>query len=87
MVPTETGYRYDRIPSRWNDQRAGSTTGLAYVRRAAGLASRKVRALERRDFDVTGVEGSESMVELVWKNHPGSRFVLADICRWQPPQE
>lgn len=101
MEPTETGYRYDRIVAWWNAQQDGSTAGLEYLRRAAALASGKRRALDvgcgsggrivdaltRSDFDVAGVDVSGAMIRLARKNHPGSCFVRADICRWEPPQE
>lgn len=102
VEPGETGRRYDRIAGWWNAQQGGFATGLGYVRRAADLASGRRRALdvgcgsggrliidalEWWGFDVTGVDVSESMAELARENHPGSRFLLADICRWQPPRE
>jgi hypothetical protein len=102
MEPTETGHRYDKIATWRNYERLGSTTGLVgYVRRATGLASGKRRALnvccgsrlglldalERLGFDVTGADVSLGIWSGLRERTIPARFVLADICRWQPPRE
>ncbi len=38
-------------------------------------------------FQVTGIDVSEAMIRLARENHPGPRFVLADVCEWRPQDE
>ncbi|HEV7905054.1 MAG TPA: class I SAM-dependent methyltransferase [Pyrinomonadaceae bacterium] len=101
MKPTDTGHLYDRIAAWWDDQQERSTAGLDFVRAAIKLTASKgnaldvgcgsggriVAALLDAGFQVTGIDVSEAMVEKASKRHAGSRFILADICEWQPREQ
>lgn len=101
MRPTDTGHLYDTIAAWWDDQQERLTAGLDFVRAAIKLSASKgnaldvgcgsggriVAALLDAGFQVTGLDVSEAMIEKASKRHPGSRFVLADICDWQPQEQ
>jgi SAM-dependent methyltransferase len=46
VEPAQTGRLYDAIATWWDEQQATSTSGLAYVRRAAQLPADRRRALD-----------------------------------------
>jgi SAM-dependent methyltransferase len=101
MKPTDTGHLYDRLASWWDDQQEQSTAGLDFVRAAIKLSANKgnaldvgcgsggriVAALADAGFQVTGIDVSEAMIEKASKRHAGSRFILTDICEWQPQEQ
>ena len=101
MKPTDTGHLYDRIASWWDAQEEHSTTGLDFVRAAIKLSANKGKALDvgcgsggrlvaallDAGFQVTGIDVSGAMVEHARKRHPDSRFILGDICVWQPREQ
>lgn len=92
---------YDRIASWWDEQEGQSTAGIHFVRAAIRLSANKenaldvgcgsggriIAALSDAGFQVTGIDVSEAMVENARKRHPGSRFILGDICEWQPQEQ
>jgi trans-aconitate methyltransferase len=98
MKPADTGRLYDGIASWWDDQQGQSTAGIDFVRAAirlsanrgnaldvgCGSGGRVIDALSDAGFQVTGLDVSEAMVENARRRHPGSRFILGDICEWQP---
>lgn len=98
MKPTDLGKAYDKIASWWSDELQKSSRGIMYINRAIGLcAERKtaldvgcgtggriVTALLNAGFDVTGIDVSQAMLRIAKKNHPRCKFVLADICSWEP---
>lgn len=101
MKPTETGHLYDRIAAWWDKQEGQSTSGIQFVRAAIKLSANKGKALDvgcgsggriitallEAGFEVTGIDVSEAMIENARKRHPGSRFILGDICEWQPQEQ
>jgi SAM-dependent methyltransferase len=100
MLPSHIGRQYDAIASRWDRGMIDSQYGLAYLRRAMALASRRGSALDvgcgsggrivsellGNGFDVLGIDASEQMVELARRKHPESPFLVEDICIWTPPE-
>lgn len=101
MKPTDTGRLYDRIAFWWDDQQGQSTAGVDFVRAAirlsanrgaaldvgCGSGGRVIEALSDAGFQVTGLDVSEAMIENARKRHPRSRFILGDVCEWQPQRE
>jgi SAM-dependent methyltransferase len=101
MKPTDTGHLYDRIADWWDDQEGQSTAGIQFVRSAIKLSANKGKALDvgcgssgriitallDAGFQVTGIDVSEAMIEHARKRHPGSHFILGDICEWQPQEQ
>ena len=78
-----------------------STCGLQYVDTAVQLSTnhgnaldvgcgsggRIVAALLDSGFQVTGIDVSEAMIRLARKHHPGTEFIVGDICEWKPDQK
>lgn len=101
MKPTETGKAYDKIASWWSDQLQESTRGLSCIEKAIGLCKERRRGLDvgcgtggriitalvSAGFDVTGIDVSQAMLKIARENHPGVKFVLADVCSWDPSGE
>lgn len=101
MKPTDTGHLYNRIAPWWDAQQEKSTAGIDFVRKAIRLAANKrnafdvgcgsggriIAALLDAGFRVTGLDVSEAMVEHARKRHPASRFIVGDICEWQPHEQ
>jgi trans-aconitate methyltransferase len=52
-----------------------------------GSGGRIITALLDAGFQVTGLDASPAMIKLAAARHPGSHFVHADICEWEPPEE
>lgn len=101
VKPAETGHLYDRIAFWWDAQEGKSKAGVDFVRAAIRLSARKggaldvgcgsggriIAALANAGFRVTGIDVSAAMIELARKRHPDSRFILGDICEWQPQEK
>lgn len=101
MKPTDTGHLYDSIAAWWDEQEEQSTAGIQFVRAAiklsanrgnaldvgCGSGGRIITALSGAGFQVTGIDVSEAMIENARKRHPDSRFILGDICEWQPQEQ
>ena len=100
MKPRDTGHLYDRIAPWWDHQGAQSTAGIDFVRTAIRLSAGKGSALDvgcgsggriidallGAGFRVTGLDVSGSMLAYARRRHPGSRFILGDICEWEPEE-
>jgi SAM-dependent methyltransferase len=101
MKPIDTGHLYDRIAAWWDGQQEQSTAGLHFVEAAirlsanqrnaldvgCGSGGRIIAALLEVGFQVTGLDVSGAMLEYARKRHPESRFILGDICEWQPREQ
>jgi 2-polyprenyl-3-methyl-5-hydroxy-6-metoxy-1,4-benzoquinol methylase len=101
MDPTETGKKYDKIAQWWHDYHFDSDYGLAQIKRAisycngrgealdvgCGSGGRIIKELISAGFNnITGIDVSESMIELAQANHPDVEFQVQDICNWQTDQ-
>lgn len=40
--------------------------------------------LANADFSVTGIDVSESLLNITKQNHPSAQWLLADVCTWNP---
>ena len=100
MKPADTGRLYDRVAPWWDGREDQSTAGVDFVRAAVRLCGDRRAALDvgcgtggrifaelsGAGFSVTGLDVSEAMLGYARRRHPGARFVLGDICEWQPEE-
>lgn len=97
MNPKDVAKSYDAIAERWDSEDFPRQNGIEAHRRALGFLDRRGRALDigcgasgriielllAHEFEVEGLDLSESMIELARRRHPGVMFHRADICRWE----
>jgi hypothetical protein len=38
-------------------------------------------------FEITGLDVSQAMLNMAKAHHPRSKFILADICEWEPEEQ
>lgn len=100
MKPEELGKKYDKIAAWWHEQHRDGDYGIAQIENAlkfrteggsaldvgCGAGGRVVRALQSRNYEVTGLDVSSEMIKLASENHPEQRFILQDIGTWVPAE-
>lgn len=91
------GKQYDQIATWWDDYHRTSNYGTAQLERAlafttsggkaldvgCGAGGRLVNLLANKGFEVTGIDASQTMIELAQRNHPDFTFIKADIVEWE----
>lgn len=96
MKPTTLGKQYDKIAVWWHEQHKDSDYGVSQVEKAlsfrpgggraldvgCGSGGRIVRALQQKDYRITGLDVSSDMIKLASSHHPDERFMHEDICVW-----
>jgi len=96
MQPAELGSKYDKIAQWWQDRHQDSGYGINQIRKAltfsqrggkaldvgCGAGGRVVRLVQEHDLQVTDIDVSAEMVKLARVQHPDTRFIHADICKW-----
>ncbi|MFK8051766.1 MAG: trans-aconitate 2-methyltransferase [Woeseiaceae bacterium] len=100
MKPEELGKKYDKIAAWWHEQHRDGDYGISQIENAlkfrteggsaldvgCGAGGRVVRALQSRNYEVTGLDVSSEMIKLASENHPEQRFILQDIGTWVPAE-
>ena len=98
MHPRETGDLYNNIALWWSERLANSQYGLKYVSKDIAYSKRSGDALDvgcgssarisdsllAAGFNVSGLDVSESMIELAKRHNPDVNFIHADVCEWEP---
>ncbi|WP_109829732.1 class I SAM-dependent methyltransferase [Reichenbachiella versicolor] len=93
MNPNDTGLRYDKIASWWDDQHRESNYGMEAFERAlkyyegiktaldvgCGAGGRFIKRLVSNDIQVHGIDVSKNMIDLAKSNHPIQQFEVQDI--------
>ena len=96
MKPTALGKKYDKIAVWWQEQHKDGDYGVTQIEKAlnfrsgggnaldvgCGSGGRIVRALQERNYKITGLDVSIEMIKLASDNHPDECFIHEDICAW-----
>ncbi len=94
---SNTAKNYDKIAEWWHNNHNESAYGLAQIERAisycrsrgkaldvgCGSGGRIIRKLLAEGFEVTGIDLSQSMIDIARGLHPEVKFHVADICTWE----
>lgn len=97
MHPLETGKKYDKIATWWQQHHLQSNYGVEQLKKAlqfiqtgghaldvgCGAGGRMVRLLDEHGFSVTGIDVSEEMIRLAKSSHIDHIFLQADICEFE----
>ena len=100
MNPEETGKRYDRLASLWQERMSGSDYGLSALRRAisfctnrkgaldvgCGSEGRFLRVMDEAGFSPEGLDVSKEMIAQVKERNPATPFYQANIAEWALPK-
>jgi SAM-dependent methyltransferase len=101
MTPQKTAQSYDNLAAHWNSDAFNRENGIAQHQRAlrflkkkehaidigCGSSGRIIELLLSEGFEVEGLDISPEMLRLAKERNPDQVFHLADICKWDFPQQ
>lgn len=94
----QIAHSYNALAEWWDSIHRTSEYGITSIERAikfcktksksldigCGAGGRITRLLNQYGFDYTGIDISNSMIEIAKELHPEEIFICADITNWQP---
>ena len=99
--PNALGRLYDKIATWWYDRHLDSNYGVTQFNHAlnfvppegnaldvgCGAGGRFINILNKRNYQVTGIDVSSNMITVAKQNHPEHSFHQQNICTWIPDKK